>query len=477
MKSGPRQFQSSSGGYTLIEMIIASVLVGALMTVSWGMMSMYSSYLTAGQTQAVEQQLIRSLLQILESDLQSVSQPDITAQIPETVLAPDLMTTDPFAADGDPFSAATDTQPDLLAALSETPLDEPSILSDLSTSAGVRSPGTISLKGNSRSLRIAFERPAERSLSSLSASGAMTDADGANASTDPLSSLPAMTDIDASLAESSQTEGVAPMVEEFQTIIWQFQPPGMISGGNTQMVSGLYRIRTETLLLQTALMQQESLLETADSGVGETNDAALDQSTLETLLFLPTADQSQPGAGAGEGDESNTQATQRPQFDVISEVVSFRIEYFSGSTWESSWDSVQRQSLPVAVRIQMQLLTPENLQKLSQRLGQTAASDAQTVGSDSSAVTSTAMTEGAETTTSAAGQTITDPMQQIPLRRVERIFLLQPLSGPLPLPGFNEDSSTELQNSGAALLKLPLPVPSPHLGRRWPAGRMRGASA
>jgi prepilin-type N-terminal cleavage/methylation domain-containing protein len=466
VRSAKQQFSGSSSGYTLIEMIIASVLVGALMAVSWGMMSMYSSYLTAGKTQAVEQQLIRSLLQILESDLQRVSQPDIAAQISRTDFALNLTTTDPFAADGDPFSAMTDAQPYSLDG------DEPSLLSGLSDSAGVSPPGTISLRGNSSSLRIVFERSAERTFPNPSASSAMTDADGATAPADSFQSTASMTDVEA-FAESSQTEGVAPRVEEFQTIIWQFQPPGMISGGNTQMVSGLYRVRTETLTLQSALMQQESLLEGADSVEGEANDATVDQSTLESLLFLPAADQSESGVGSG--DEWNTEETRRPQFDVVPEVVSFRIEYFSGAMWETSWDSVQRQSLPVAVRIQMQLVTAENLKKLNHFLGQTATSDRQTEGPDSSAMTPTAMTGGAETP-SAADQGSADPMPQIPLRRVERIFLLQPLSGPLPLPGFNEDSATDAQNPQASVLALPAPVPSPQVGRRWPTGRMRGAS-
>jgi hypothetical protein len=436
-------------------MIIASVLVGALMAVSWGMMSMYGSYLTAGQTQAVEQQLIRSLLQILESDLQSVSQPDITVQIPRTVLALDMTTSDPLDSGADSFSAAADIQTDLLTELSQTSLDEPSILSDLSTSAGISPPGTISLKGNSGSLRMAFERFPERTLANPSASSSMTGADGASASPDSRQIVSAMKDADSSLTESTQTEGVAPKVEEFQTIIWQFQAPGMISGGNAQMVSGLYRIRTETLSLQSALMQQESPLEGVDSEAGESNDTAVDQSTLETLLFLPTADQGQ--STTEDSDESNTQATPRPQFDVIPEVVSFRIEYFSGSTWESSWDSVQRQSLPVAVRIQMQLVAAEDLQRLNQLLGQSATLDTQTAAPIDPAMT--------------------NPARQIPLRREERIFLLQPVSGPLPDPGFNQDGATDVQNSQAAVLTSPTPVPSAHVGRRWPTGRMRGASA
>ncbi len=66
---------SQRTAYTLIELLIAAVLVAALMTVVWGMMSMYNSYLTAGQGQAAEQQLVRSLFQLLMDDLQSVSLP------------------------------------------------------------------------------------------------------------------------------------------------------------------------------------------------------------------------------------------------------------------------------------------------------------------------------------------------------------------------------------------------------------------
>ena len=68
--------------YTLIEMLIASVLVAALMSVVWSMMSMYNGYLRAGQSQAVEQQLIRSVLQLLEDDLQSVAMPDTNPVVP-----------------------------------------------------------------------------------------------------------------------------------------------------------------------------------------------------------------------------------------------------------------------------------------------------------------------------------------------------------------------------------------------------------
>ena len=40
--------------YTLAEMLIAMILVAALMSVTWAVMSMYNSLLTAGQSQTTE---------------------------------------------------------------------------------------------------------------------------------------------------------------------------------------------------------------------------------------------------------------------------------------------------------------------------------------------------------------------------------------------------------------------------------------
>ncbi|MFZ9089646.1 MAG: PulJ/GspJ family protein, partial [Planctomycetaceae bacterium] len=57
-------------GFTLMEMLIASVLTATLMAMIWSMLSMYGSYLTAGRQQAADRQLRRSIVQLLREDLQ-----------------------------------------------------------------------------------------------------------------------------------------------------------------------------------------------------------------------------------------------------------------------------------------------------------------------------------------------------------------------------------------------------------------------
>ena len=56
-------------GYTLMEMLIAMVLVSALMASAYGILSLYNGLLTAGKEQTESQQLIRSLHGLLEDEV------------------------------------------------------------------------------------------------------------------------------------------------------------------------------------------------------------------------------------------------------------------------------------------------------------------------------------------------------------------------------------------------------------------------
>ncbi len=149
--TGPAHRESRSSGYTLIEMLIASVLVAALMSVVWGMMSMYNSYLTAGQAQAVEQQLIRSVLQLIEDDLQRISVADTN---PKIVPSMDI-TNEPSIITAEIPGRISDPLADPAA----IPVDEPSVFAGLATSGNLDAPGRLSLVGNSSSLRLSLEKP------------------------------------------------------------------------------------------------------------------------------------------------------------------------------------------------------------------------------------------------------------------------------------------------------------------------------
>jgi hypothetical protein len=236
----------------------------------------------------------------------------------------------------------------------------------------------------------------------------------------------------ASPEDSISVEGVSPKVSEYQTIIWQFQAPGMITG-NQSLQAGLYRIQTESLSLQSALNQQDSLLE--DSAAE--SDASVDRTTLEALLFPPANVQAESG---GATPTAEAPVPNVPKFDLIPEVVSCRFEYFSGSSWASTWSSEQ-QSLPLAIRIRMQLVNAADLEKLKLVFGDSTSRDSPL--DDASDNSSSTVSTSPATPTSSEDPTA-DPLATITTRKVERIILLQPVTGPMPEPGTeSEDSEPE----------------------------------
>lgn len=414
------------GGYTLVEMLIASVLVAALMSVVWGMMSMYNSYLTAGQAQATEQQLTRSLLQMLERDLQSVSAPDTNPKVVpslEMISESSAFSDEPPAPLVDPFAV------DPPGGGTEPALDEPSVFAGLVSEETLAIPGQVSLVGNSSSIKLSIQQSTKELRPAASQPPLTSDA--SEPVVDPAIPAPTPTPEPIALQEDSVSiEGVAPKVAEYQTILWQFQAPGMISG-NQSLQAGLYRIQTESLSLQSALNQQDSLLE--DSAAE--SDASVDRTTLETLLFPPANAQVESG-GATPTAEAPVQNV--PKFDLIPEVVSCRFEYFSGSSWASTWNSEQQQSLPLAIRVRMQLVNAADLEKLKLVFGDSTSQDSpldEAINGSPSTVSTSSVTPASTEDPTA------DPLATIRTRPVEQIILLQPVSGPMPEPGTGSDAA------------------------------------
>ncbi len=428
-RSGLRNVNTlNRGGYTLVEMLIASVLVAALMSVVWGMMSMYNGYLTAGQAQATEQQLTRSLLQMLERDLQSVSAPDTN---PKVVPSLEMMSESTAFSDEPPGPPVEPFAVDPLRTGTDVSLDEPSVFAGLASGDTLAIPSEVSLVGNSLSMKLSIEQP-----TTDTSPVAKPTSDNPNTSAsvgDP--AMPAATPTPEPIAspeDSISVEGVSPKVSEYQTIIWQFQAPGMITG-NQSLQAGLYRIQTESLSLQSALNQQDSLLE--DSAAE--SDASVDRTTLEALLFPPANVQAESG---GATPTAEAPVPNVPKFDLIPEVVSCRFEYFSGSSWASTWSSEQ-QSLPLAIRIRMQLVNAADLEKLKLVFGDSTSRDSPL--DDASDNSSSTVSTSPATPTSSEDPTA-DPLATITTRKVERIILLQPVTGPMPEPGTeSEDSEPE----------------------------------
>ncbi len=409
-------------GYTLVEMLIASVLVAALMSVVWGMMSMYNSYLTAGQSQAIEQQLVRSLMQMIENDLQSVSVTDTNTKVVSALAFSDTSLTDMQQ----PSSPVLDPIADNATLVPE----EPSILAGLATGNTLAIPGGVSLIGNGSSVKLSIEQRLydDRSLLILD-----------SPSTGIVASAGDVADPTAAVApegvqtfeDSISVEGVAPDVAEYQTVIWQFQAPGMISGTQS-LRAGLYRIQTNSLSLQAALSQQESLLENQSPD----NETSVDRMTLETLLYPPLDSQRETTGGDA---SSEFQELDVPTFDLVPEVVSCRFEYFNGSAWASTWNSDEQQGLPLAIRIKLRLVKTEDLEKLATIFGEASSQSSPLDEAIDRRLPSTAASTVSRSPLT--GDSTTDPLATIRTRQIERVFLLQPVTGPIPEPGANGTAS------------------------------------
>ena len=410
----------SRNGYTLVEMLIASVLVAALMSVVWGMMSMYSSYLTAGQSQAVEQQLIRSIVQLIENDLQSVAVTDTNPTIVPSLEFSDLSLTE---------LQQSSFVPDPLASDAALPLEEPSVFAGIATGNTLAIPGGVSLVGNGSSVKLSIQQRLndERPLPNRG-----SPATGNAVSADDIANPSATVSPEAvpDFEDSTSIEGVAPDVAEYQTVIWQFQAPGTISGTQS-LRAGLYRIQTQSLSLQAALSQQESLLENQSSD-GETS---VDRMTLETLLSPPVDSRRESTGGNG---SSERQEQLVPKFDVVPEIVSCRFEYFNGSVWASTWNSDQQQGLPVAIRLSLRLVKTEDLEKLAAIFGEASSQSSPLDEALDGRLPSTAESFSQSLS---PGDPTADPLATIRTRQIERIILLQPVTGPIPEPGANETAS------------------------------------
>lgn len=400
--------------YTLIEMLIASVLVATLMSVVWSMMSMYNGYLTAGQSQAVEQQLVRSVLLLLEDDLQRVALPDTN-----TPITPSFETIGEL--NGESSDSAT---PESLPPVDPFSIDADELsLFSVVMNSGAAAPGRISMIGNSHSVRLSVELNVPESFPVSYGSAPVTGNSVADSGIETLASA-ITADTQTSADDVPAIEGMAPNVDEFRTIIWQFEPTGVISSGPSSLRSGLYRIETDSLALQTALSQQETLAEEAPGS----SDSSVDRMTLEALLFPPTnvsGVSGNPEFDNGSGTESGIPV---PLFDLVPEIVGCRFEYFSGSMWMNSWNSEQQQGLPLAVRVRLHFVSSENLEKLSLAFGDPVT-------------TETPFDDALNATVAGSASAAFSPLQEnqppesltsIPTHKFERIILLQPVSGPMP---------------------------------------------
>ncbi|MCH5374804.1 MAG: hypothetical protein JJ992_12585 [Planctomycetes bacterium] len=140
------------------------------------------------------------------------------------------------------------------------------------------------------------------------------------------------------------SDETAARVPELRTIFYTFAAPsgGDVGDANARQVAAT-----------TGLIRRELDFETPATETDATGGAAaMDPST---------------GAGTGSmeaatdmalGDATGPEAAVDDRWTAVPEVVSLEFRYFDGSGWSSSWNSLQRKSLPVAVEVSISLADP-----------------------------------------------------------------------------------------------------------------------
>ncbi len=351
-----------SRGYTLAEMLIAMILVAALMSVVWGVMSMYNSLLTAGQSQTTEQQLVRSLFQIFSEDLSAV-----TLKSGEESLL-------------QPGSGSVGEMPAL-----EFGLEDFSGFPDVSAieTPGYDGPARITLRGTPTAMRLTVRRPPQQEVRTPSNIDLLNELGGGSQQLDA----------------PQEVAGV--QVAEFQTVVYQLQPPGQ-SEGISSLPSGLYRLQTDAM----ELMELQSQRSTVEQSLS-TKDVSINRSTLESLLFPqndPIRDE--------QVDQKNPSV---PNYELIPEVVGCRFQYFDRQAWVEDWPESRAETLPAAIRISLDVITAAELEILSPAMA------------DSGGILEKEMNRSFSQTDSAvaaASPDASDPWAGIAPRTFSRIILL-----------------------------------------------------
>jgi type II secretory pathway pseudopilin PulG len=145
-------------------------------------------------------------------------------------------------------------------------------------------------------------------------------------------------------AAGQPTDAPAARVPELRTIFYSFTSPS----------SAIDDPESQTAAMPRGLIRRELDFETPidDQDELETGPATAASLVGET----PFEDTDQPSPRDETGSSSSTAVDDR--WTWVPEVVSLQFRYFDGVGWTSSWNSLQRNSLPVAVEVRIGLADP-----------------------------------------------------------------------------------------------------------------------
>ena len=352
--------ERARAGFTLLEIMIATLLMAVLLLATWSLLGIYQNQFERNQQRTERAQLIRSVRQRLEDDLRRClvdslhenpsSASSATAEEADPDQAASVLSASVPAANDN-----TDTPPASTSLFSEQadPLDALNPLDPLDA-AGMSSLGpdlaaelaqevwlqpAIGLRGNARGLVLDALQPLEPAMATTSESSDVRELRDEQQAPPP-----------------DVVRRVIYLFTDEATSLRQGRPPGLLRCEWTER---------ELLTLQTIAAGGDLyiLLENlvADWPVVEatgTNTGPMASESLRDPLDLNRQ-------ASAEMEQVTTHIEQR--VDLLPEISAFRLRYFDGGGWRDRWDSRQEQMLPVAIelRFDVQRLEPvedENLE-------------------------------------------------------------------------------------------------------------------
>jgi type II secretory pathway pseudopilin PulG len=338
--------------FTLIEVLLTSVLAATLLAALWALLSMYLKLFDAGQAKVEQSQLIRTLFAQLETDLASVVQspppvpivPVLIAAVPSGASAP--------ASGGNPASGNASSSgtgagrspsgigpaiPQMAAKFARG--GDPSAAANsrgFSPSGGSTSPsGSESADPNgSRFPSRAKPSQGVTSTSSLRPGGVFGTETSLRIDVVQSAIVPAAVQFDEQRAPGDLGPSRVP---ELMTIIYAFEEthaPGQPLGESTMLLVRRERAWEDSHPAKRGARGADSQ---GSSDIADRRGVA--SGMIDELSAVDPLTH---------GVESETTAT-------VPEVAQFGIRYFNGVIWSTEWNSIERKALPVAIEIALEL--------------------------------------------------------------------------------------------------------------------------
>mgnify|MGYP001313742389 CR=1 FL=1 len=324
--------------FTLIEVLLTSVLTATLLAALWSLLAMYSKMFDTGQTKTEQSQLARTLLAQLSDDLHSVVQaPPVVPPMPLLVAATPSGATSSSSNSPASKSAPATSTPATNSGTQATSKSSSSSPSGPSASAstpsqgtGANSAGKSSASGSSAS---SFGAPRGGGRNAAIATTSLRPAGLFGTESylqiDVLQASAVDPEADANLPLRSD-EPPATRAVELRTVVYAFE-----------------ELRDTTLteprmLLTRREMDWEMAHPAARGPAGRRGG--------QGRLPMP----GQIGA-TGAAVDATLEGFDEAATVSVPEVMQFRLRYFDGNVWSNQWDSAALKRLPAAVEVAMHL--------------------------------------------------------------------------------------------------------------------------